>query len=51
MAELNEYYSACVSYYDTGEDFHQGFMLGLLGSLITYYDVVNGILFSIASGI
>ncbi len=39
MAELNKYYSACVSYYDTGEDFHQGFMLGLLGSLITYYDV------------
>ena len=39
QAELNKYYSACVSYYDTGEDFHQGFMLGLLGSLIPKYHI------------
>ncbi len=39
QTELNKYYSACVSFYDTGENFHQGFMLGLLGALAIYYDV------------
>ena len=39
QAELNRYYSACVSYYDTGELFHQGFMLGLLGVLLPYYRI------------
>ena len=36
---LSQYYSACVSFYDTGENFCQGFMLGLLGALIPHYHI------------
>ncbi|MCR5660619.1 MAG: ATP-binding protein, partial [bacterium] len=41
--QLNRYYSACVSYYDTGELFCQGFMLGLAACLIPYYSVKSNI--------
>ncbi|MCR5660740.1 MAG: ATP-binding protein [bacterium] len=37
--KLSQYYSACVSFYDTGELFCQGFMLGLLSSIVTNYHI------------
>ncbi|MCR5663009.1 MAG: PD-(D/E)XK nuclease domain-containing protein, partial [bacterium] len=37
--KLSQYYSACVSFYDTGELFCQGFMLGLLSSIAANYHI------------
>ncbi|MCR5660510.1 MAG: ATP-binding protein [bacterium] len=41
--QISRYYSACVSYYDTGELFCQGFMLGLAAALIPYYFVKSNL--------